>query len=50
MSVSISSSIQALIGVIQEGSATAKVTGNVHIGVPIKGSISVPFSKEQILV
>jgi|GEM_PF-3444076 len=50
VSVSISSSIQALIATIQQGSATAKVNGNVYIGVPIRGSISVPFSEEQRLV
>ena len=50
VSVSISSSVQALVTTIQQGSATAKVTGNVYIGVPIRGSISVPFSEEQRLV
>ena len=50
VSVSVSSSIQALVTTIQQGSATAKVNGNVYIGVPIRGSISVPFSEEQRLV
>jgi len=50
VSVSISSSIHALVTTIPQGSATAKVNGNVYIGVPLRGSISVPFSEEQRLV
>lgn len=50
VSVSVPSTIQALITTIQQRGATAKVNGKVYISVPILGSISVPFSEEQKLV
>lgn len=50
VSVSVPSTIQALITTIQQRGATAKINGNVYISVPILGSISVPFSEEQKLV
>ena len=50
VSISVSSSIQALITAVQQKSATARVEGDVHISIPILGRISVPFSEEQRLV
>ena len=50
ISVSLFSSIQAVVTAVQQKSATAKVVGDVYIKVPVKGAIRVPFSEEQRLV
>lgn len=50
ISVSLFSSIQAVVTAVQQKSATAKVVGDVYIKVPVKGAIRVPFSEEQKIV
>ncbi len=47
--ISIASSIQTLLSILQQGSVTAKVVGNVYIQVPIIGTITVPFSEERVV-
>ena len=50
VSVYLPSTIQSLITVLQQGGATAKVEGTVHLSVPVVGQISVPFSEEETLI
>ncbi len=47
--ISIASSIQTLLSILQQGSVNAKVVGNIYIQAPIIGTITVPFNEEKLV-